>query len=516
MLPRRALISVHDTTELEDLVQRLLSLGVEVVASTRNAQFLREKDVFVRTIGELVGGGAVPTQLEAFDARIFAGIMASEDELPALASFGGHPIDLVVVNLARVEKNANTLDEVLSKAELERPALIRAAAINHARVVVLVRPEDYGRVMKRLIDYDDVPLETRRELAIRALGLLARHEAALGRAASSFDREGAPRATPELLTVVATQASELRAPPRSLQVATFYAEENAPRGSLPTALMYGSGDAALPTAMQLRSSEQALELIAELTSPAVALFSRGRPVVVVVAETVNAAVIQVLRAMPKGLSAPLVVSNQQVDPASAQLLAQAPLETLVAPSVHVDALDVLQAKSDLCIVVTRELPSPTRAGLDLTVVRAGLVAETHDATAAGEVIRGEVVTTRRPTEKELRALELAWKVAKHAPSDAIVRAREDDDGTLRTIGIAASATSRRSAIREALALAAEAATGAVLASDAPVDQLADLNVILDAGILAVAHPGSAADAANVAGSTHVLTMVATGVSHLKA
>jgi phosphoribosylaminoimidazolecarboxamide formyltransferase/IMP cyclohydrolase len=514
MLPRRALISVHDQTNLDDFVQRLLALDVEVVASEDNAAFLKQKGIVVRTIDELVGRGpGFPRKVEALDARVFAGILAAEEHVPGLATIGSGPIDLVAVNLARVTTGPS-LDDALAATEIDRPALLRAAATNYARVIVLVDPDDYGTVLKRLIDYDEVPLEKRRELSIRALSILARYDAALGRASSSFDRDGAPRPTPELFTLVATAATELRSGTNAQQAATFYAEEGAPRGSLPNAIMYGSGDAALPRADQLRDSARAMALVAEHAPPTAALLARGRPVSVAVAATISAAVAAVLRSMPPALSSPLLACNTQIDPSTATLLAQAKLATLVAPSLHVQALDVMQAVPDLCIVATRDLPSPTRTGFDVTVVHAGVIAESRDASADGEVTRGKVVTQRIPTAKELRALELAWKVAKHAPSDAIVIAREDDDGTLRTLAIAAAAPSRRRAIDEALALAGPAAAGAALVSDGPIDDLADLTPILDRGVLAVAHPGSARDAENVARSTHVLTMIATEVSHL--
>ncbi len=525
MLPRRALVSLHDQSHLEDHVRRLLALHVEVVTCQSNAAFLRQKGIEVQTIDALVGRApGLPPRVEALDARIFAGILAAEDELAALATLGSGPIDLVAVDLPRLPQpspsaNDVSLDEVFAATELDRPALLRAAASNYARVIVVTDADDFGRVLKKLIDYQVVTLEVRRELAIRALAVLARYDATLGRTASSFDATGAPRPTPELFTLVATLATELRAEAfGGSRTATFYAEEHAPRGTLPTAIMYGSGDDALPTAGQIREAAKALELIAEWSMPAAALYARGRPVSVVVATSLGAAMARALSDAPAGLSSPLLVVNGQIDPASATMLAQLPaakLRALVAPSLHVEALDVLQSKPGLSILASRELLSPTRAGFDLSRVPAGLVLETRDATAEGEVLHGRVVTQRAPTADELRALEFAWKVAKHAPSDAIVIARREDDGTLRTLGIGAGATSRRSAIDEALTLAGVAAAGCVLTSDGPIDELADLKAILDRGVLAIAHPGSINDVANVGGSSHVLAMIATGVSHLR-
>jgi phosphoribosylaminoimidazolecarboxamide formyltransferase/IMP cyclohydrolase len=508
MIPRRALISVHDPRNLVDLVQRLLDMGTDVIASEDNATFLKQKGVGVRTVDELLGRApGASKRVETLDARIHAGIADEKSTTP---------IDVVVVNLPPVPSPGEPLDAVLAAADLHRPALMQTAATSYARVVVLVDPDEYGRIVQKILDYEEVPLEDRRDLAIRALGILARYVATLGRTASMFDEKGEPRPTPELYARVVERTSDLRGGDNPQQSATLYAEPDARPGALPQAIMYGTGESELPTAAQMRDAARALDLVSEIAAPTATVSARGRPLAVVTAATSAAAVSAALRsAMPMQPSAPLVASNTEIDAATAGKLLRNELHTIVAPSFETAALDAFAEEAGPCVIATRGVPPPTRAGLEAIEIPAGVVLETRDATADGEVANGKVVTQRQPTVNEIRALDFAWKVAKHAPSDAIVIAREDEDGTLRTVGIGAAAPSRRIALEQALTQAGPAAAGAVIASDGPIEQRAEIDLILSRGVLAVVHPGSANDLENVAGGSHVLAMIATGVSHFR-
>jgi phosphoribosylaminoimidazolecarboxamide formyltransferase/IMP cyclohydrolase len=480
IMPRRALISVDDRSGLVDFVQRLIALEFDVAASAANAAFLAEQGMAVR-------------------------VMENEPD--------AGEVDLVVVNLR--SPAGVTFDEVLASADLERAALLREAATRYGRVIVVVDPDDYAMVVKSLLRGGEVPLSQRRALAQRALGALARHDALLARDASCFDDEGHPRSTPGIFTLVEGRTAELRFGDNRWQTATLYAQKGAPRGTLPQAIMYGLGEGEVPSAGQLRDAARARDLVAEIASPASAVLGRGHAVSVVAARTIAAAVREALRGARPGLSAPLLACNAPVDAETAAILAQAGLGTIVVPSLHPDAVEVLQARPGPCVIALRAMPSPTRAGFESTIVDAAVVVQARDATADGEVVRGRVVSQRRPTEKQLRALEFAWKVAKHALSDAVVIAREDDDGTLRTIAIAGGAPSRRSALELAFSLAGPAADGAVLASDGPIEERADMELVVGRGVLAAVHPGNTHDAQNLVDVAHILAAIATGVSHLK-
>jgi phosphoribosylaminoimidazolecarboxamide formyltransferase/IMP cyclohydrolase len=521
MIPRRALISVHDPKNLVDLVQRLLDMGADVVASEDNAAFLRQKGVGVRTVDELLGRPpGAGKRVETLDARIHAGIAYGDtpEDAAALKTLGAAPIDVVVVNLPPPLPAGQPLDAVLGAADLHRPALLQSAATSYARgVVVLVDPDEYGRMVQKILDYEQVPIDDRRDLAIRALATLARYVATLARTASTFDEKGEPRPTPELYARVVERTSDLRGGDNPQQSATLYAEPNARAGTLPQAIMYGTGEAELPSAAQMREAARALDLVAEIATPTATVSARGRPLAVVAAATSAAAVSAALRgSMPMQPSAPLVASNTEIDAPTAAKLLRNELHTIVAPSFETAALDAFAEEAGPCIIATRGVPAPGRAGHEAIEIPSGVVLETRDATADGEVANGKVVTQRQPTVNEIRVLDFAWKVAKHAPSDAIVLAREDEDGTLRTVGIGAAAPSRRIALEQALTQAGPAAAGAVLASDGPIEQRAEIDLILSRGVLAVVHPGSANDVENVAGGSHVLAMIATGVTHFRA
>ncbi|GAC1365802.1 MAG: hypothetical protein NVSMB47_17130 [Polyangiales bacterium] len=198
-------------------------------------------------------------------------------------------------------------------------------------------------------------------------------------------------------------------------------------------------------------------------------------------------------------------------------IGQLRVETVVAPAYDGEAVIALKhARPDLCIVATRALLPPSASDPTMVDVRHGVLVETRDVTGPGEVAAGRVTSAVQPKPDELAALDLAWIVAKHAPSDAVVLARRETDGTTRTLSIATACPSRAYAVDLALSHAGPAAAGAVLASDGPIEDRAVIGRILERGVVAMAHPGGALDAEVIAAGTHVLAVIATGVSHLRA
>jgi len=124
----------------------------------------------------------------------------------------------------------------------------------------------------------------------------------------------------------------------------------------------------------------------------------------------------------------------------------------------------------------------------------------------------KVVTSRQPTEEELRSLLFAWKVCKHVKSNAIVYAR---DG--QSVGVGAGQMSRVDSCKIGAMKAILPLKGTVAASDAFFPFADGVEEIARAGATAVIQPGGSVrdaeviDAANRLG----LAMVFTGVRHFR-
>jgi phosphoribosylaminoimidazolecarboxamide formyltransferase/IMP cyclohydrolase len=516
---RRAFLSVHDKSNLEHFVRSLQALEIEVVATSGTAEFLKEKGILVTPAATYTGSPELfDGTLKTLHPRIHGGMAATDDEgdQAELTAIGGGPIDILAVNLTPVVAQTDVgLDNLLRQVDLGGPSLIRTGVCNYQRVTVLVDPEDYGRVLKQLLDYQRIPEELRRKLAIKAMATLARYDALLGREVTSYDQRGERRPTPELMSLLYERFSDLPSGDNEHQSATMYGGAITPPGTLPQAILYGTGKGEVPTVQQLRDAAMALDLLAEFPEPAVTVVSRRRPVATVVGGTIESAVAAAIKLLGPRLSSGLLATNAQIDPACPPLLRFAPIDALVAPSFHADALPVLQKRDGLCILATRGVLPKDRAGWDLVPIPAGLVVEQRDAVADGEVAQGKVMSQRQPLPAELRALDFAWKVAKYTRSDAIVIARVDSDGTLRTVGVGGGGTTRREAIELALSQAGPAAAGGVVASDGTIDDASDLDVLMKRGIVALAHPGGPKDADIIAAGSNVLALIATGVSHLR-
>jgi phosphoribosylaminoimidazolecarboxamide formyltransferase/IMP cyclohydrolase len=208
----------------------------------------------------------------------------------------------------------------------------------------------------------------------------------------------------------------------------------------------------------------------------------------------------------------IVALNREVDEATARVLVETFLECVVAPSFAPAALDVLRTKKNLRLLATRGWLGPEHAALTFKRVGGGVVVQDRDATGAGEVARGKVVSRRPPTADELATLEFSWRVSKHVKSNAIVLARGEV-----TVGIGAGQMSRVVSVQIACEKAGDRARGSGLASDAFFPFPDGVETAARAGVTAMAEPGgsvkdadviAAADAMNVA-------LVFTGVRHFR-
>ncbi|HEU4532611.1 MAG TPA: bifunctional phosphoribosylaminoimidazolecarboxamide formyltransferase/IMP cyclohydrolase, partial [Polyangiaceae bacterium] len=208
----------------------------------------------------------------------------------------------------------------------------------------------------------------------------------------------------------------------------------------------------------------------------------------------------------------VVALNGPVDGALARALAETFLECVIAPRFDDEALAVLRAKKNLRLLATGPVPPAAAPGLDLRRVAGGLLVQARDASAAGEVGAGRVVSRRAPTEGELHDLDFAWRVCKHVKSNAIVLARG-----AATTGVGAGQSSRVESVRIACAKAGEAARGSALASDAFFPFPDGVEEARSHGVTAFAQPGgSVRDAEVIAAVDRAgAAMIFTGVRHFR-
>ncbi|WP_437768021.1 bifunctional phosphoribosylaminoimidazolecarboxamide formyltransferase/IMP cyclohydrolase [Sorangium sp. So ce281] len=519
---RRALISVSDKTGLLPLARRLAEKGVEILSTGGTQRALADAGVPVIGVEAYTGSPEVMDgRVKTLHPRVHGGILmrgAIDDE--DLARLGGAPIDLVVCNLypfeATVRKPGVTHPEIIENIDIGGPSMVRSAAKNHARVAVVVDPADYDAVLAEIDSQGEVSSATRRRLATKAFAHTAAYDGMVSGYLSSLPEEGEPNAAereayPRFLTLALERAYPLRYGENPHQSGAFYRERGAAAGSLALAESLGAGGKEL-SFNNLVDVDAAFEAVRELAQPAAVVVKHTNPCGVATGDSLAAAYRTARDADAVSAFGGIVALNREVDRAAAEVLVETFLECVVAPAYTPEALEVLRTKKNLRLLATGALLAAEHRELTFKRVGGGLVVQERDASAAGEVRGGRVVTKRAPTEKELDALDLGWRVCKHVKSNAIVLAIPG-----RTVGIGAGQMSRVESVRIACSKAGERARGSVLASDAffPFPD----NVVLAAehGITAVAQPGGSVKDAEVIAAADAagIAMVFTGARHFR-
>ena len=480
---RRALLSVYDKTGVASFAEELRRLDFEIVASGGTAQLLAHEGIPVIPIEELTGfaemlGHRVVTLHPAVHGGILARRSVAEDAAD-LEAHGIEPIDLVCVNLYPFEQTVSRLDvewdEAIEKIDIGGPALLRAAAKNHADVIPVCRPADYARVIAALQD-GDVSVETRRELAARAFTTTAAYDSAV----TQWLARG--EGFPETLVPVLDRAHDLSYGENPHQKAVYYAERGA-RTHLLARVQQLHGK---PLSFNNLNDLSAARLLAlELDGPACVIVKHANPCGVGVAETIEEAYEKALAGDPVSAFGGVVVLNRPVSAALGPRIAEQFVEVLFAPGLDAAAVDALVQKPGVRILDDSERRAADPSEWDYKRVLGGMLVQERDGDPDPldemEIVCGEVAPELWDD------LLFAWTVVKHTLSNAIVIARGG-----QTLGIGAGQMSRVDAVRIAVEKAREhghSLEGATLASDAFFPFADGVQVALDAGIGAIIQPG---------------------------
>ena len=496
-----ALISVSDKTGLEALGPGLAELGWQLLSTGGTARALREAGCEVIQVDHHTGfPEMLDGRVKTLHPKIFAGILAAptEDHTAQLVANGIPAIDLVVVNLypfrETVARAGVTFAEAVEQIDIGGPSLVRAAAKNHARVAVVVDPADYAGVLEELAG-PGIGDDTRRRLALKAFRHTAAYDAAIAAQLPGLAGGGAP--SPSAAVAEALLAAE--------EVGLRYGENPHQRGLLARPRV-ASG---LAGARQHQGKELsynnlgdatgAWRLVWDLPAAGVAVIKHANPCGVGLADDMAEA-FRVARATdPLSAFGGVIAANRQVDAAFAEAVVEQFAEVVIAPSYLPEALEVLASKKNLRVL---EAGPALAAGVVVRDVDGGFLLQDRDVGWDDEV--REVATGRGPTDGELAAMELAWRVVKHVSSNAIVVGAAD-----RILGIGAGQMSRVDAAKIAVAKAAEHGhdlTGAVAASDAFFPFPDGVEALHEAGIRAVIQPGGSIKDAEVVAACDRLGM----------
>ncbi|MBX3578995.1 MAG: bifunctional phosphoribosylaminoimidazolecarboxamide formyltransferase/IMP cyclohydrolase [Rhizobiaceae bacterium] len=521
---RRALLSVSDKTGLVDLAQALARAGVELVSTGGTAAAISAAGIGVRDVSELTGFPEIMDgRVKTLHPSVHGGLLGIRDEPAHAAAMEDHriePIDLLVVNLYPFEAVRAAGGDYAASVEnidIGGPAMLRAAAKNHAYVAVVTDPDDYAPLLTALeLNFGSLSLEFRKKLAAKAFARTAAYDAAI----SGWFADALHIDHPTFRAFGGRLESVMRYGENPHQAAGFYVTGDRRPGVATARQLQGKQ----LSYNNVNDTDAAFELVGEFdpaASAAVAIIKHANPCGAGVGASLTEAYLRALACDPVSAFGGIVAANRPLDAEAAEEIVKTFTEVIIAPAASDEAVAIIAAKKNLRLLVTGGLPDPRAPGTVFKSVAGGLLAQNRD-NAVVDDLELRVVTKRAPTGRELDDLRFAFRVAKHVKSNAIVYAR---DGA--TVGIGAGQMSRVDSSRIAARKAEDAATaagqaepltrGSVVASDAFFPFADGLLSAIEAGATAVIQPGGSMrdDEVIAAADAHGIAMVFTGVRHFR-
>jgi phosphoribosylaminoimidazolecarboxamide formyltransferase / IMP cyclohydrolase len=519
---KRAIISAYRKEGLVELARGLNTRGFEIVSTGGTAEELRKVGLPVVPIAEVTGfPEMLDGRVKTLHPKIHGGILARRalpEHRAALEKHGLVPVDVVVVNLYpfedKVAKGA-TFEEALENVDIGGPTMLRGAAKNFREVAVVVDPADYTLLLEQLDRPEGIDAATRLYLAQKAFRHTARYEAAIaGYFAQVEVRESgygvaeSDEVFPYRFSLSFEKVQDLRYGENPHQRAAFYSDLGSTLYSVASARKLQGKELSFNNIMDL---DAAWRLVTEISDPACVIVKHTNPCGTALGKDTHEAYERAWACDPVSAFGGIVAFNRKVDAATALKIAGVFVEAVIAPGFEAEAKAALAAKKSLRVMDMDTTAIHRVTGFDLRRVMGGLLAQEWDLHVL-EKSGCEVVTKRKPKADEWKALLLAWTVAKHVKSNAIIYAN-----AMQTVGVGAGQMSRVDAARFAALKAVLPLAGTVAASDAFFPFRDGIDEIARAGATAVIQPGGSVKDEEViaAADEHKLAMVFTGVRHFK-
>ena len=540
-VPKRALLSVSDKTGLADFGAGLVRLGFELVSTGGTARTLRAAGLPVTDVAAVTGfPEMLDGRVKTLHPRVHAGLLADRrlsSHREQLVAAAIEPFQLVVVNLypfaAAAEKPGISFDALVEEIDIGGPSMVRAAAKNHASVAIVTSPDRYAAVLAELEATGRVGEGMRSALAVEAFRHTGAYDARIaaelpGRMAAAGvdlpDEPGLPGSAdpyPPTLVVGLEKVETLRYGENPHQQAARYRRPGTSKWAGP----FAQGGTILQgkalSYNNVLDASGADAIARQLRGPACVVVKHTNPCGAAERATLLEAWQVALSGDPVSAYGGVVALTREVDAATAEEMARIFLEVIVAPSYSPEALAIFGRKTNLRVLEDPMLgsadPAPAPDPLGSIRIAGGGVLVTAADVVPDDPSTWKLATTRAPSEREARDLDLAWRLCRGVVSNAIVLVKDGME-----IGLGSGQTSRVDAARQAVAKAIafhgeDSLKGAACGSDAFYPFPDAVQVCLDAGVTAFAQPGGsihdadAIAAAEAAGAA----MLVTGVRHFR-
>ena len=524
---KRALISVSDKSRLIDQAKALHERGVKLVSTGGTHKAIMAAGIPVKDVSELTKfPEMMDGRVKTLHPMVHGGLLGDRDlasHKDAMHDHGILSIDLLIVNLYPFEQavaGGGSYEMCVENIDIGGPAMIRAAAKNHAHVAVCTDAEDVDAVLADMDAHDNQTSGTlRQKLAAKTYARSAAYDASI----ANYFADQMNDMSPPFRAQAGSLKQTLRYGENPHQTAAFYVDGSERPGVATAKQLQGKA----LSYNNINDTDAAYELVAEFgrnsegAKPAVAIIKHANPCGVAVAETFLAAYKAALACDPVSAFGGIVALNGRLDKETATEILKVFTEVVIAPSADEDAIALFAKKKNLRLLIVGDLPDPAAPSLTQRNVGGGILVQDRDN---GYVADSDlkVVTKRKPTDAEMIDLRMAWKVAKHVKSNAIIYVKEGS-----TAGIGAGQMSRIDSARIAARKAEDAqksagwdaprTQGCACASDAFFPFADGMLAAASAGATAIIQPGGSIRDEEVikAADEQGIAMVFTGMRHFR-
>ncbi len=510
MVIKRALISVSDKSGIVDFAIKLHEMGIQIVATGGTAELLKDS-VPVITVSSITKfPEMLDGRVKTLHPYIHAAILAKRipEHMRQLEEHDIVPIDLVVVNLYPFKKTieeSDDLERALENIDIGGVTLIRSAAKNYQDVAMVVNPLRYAEIIEELEEGGDISETTREQLAVEAFLHTAEYDDAISgflqrklRGMEEFPRN---------LSLRYQKIQDLSYGENPHQKAAFYREFDVKESCVANAVQLQGKPLSFNN---IYDANSAFELVKEFEEPAVAIIKHTNPCGAAIGKKISDAYRKAHETDPDSAYGSIVGLNREVDRETAEQIASTFIEVVIAPGFTAEALEILKQRKNLRLLKTPPLTT-SLPGWDMKKVVGGLLVETLDM---GKIDAGQfkVVSKRKPTESEWKAVLFGWRVVKYVKSNAIILVTED-----MAVGIGAGQMSRVDAAKIAIEKSGGRTKGTVLCSDGFIPFRDTVDEAAKVGVTAIVQPGGSVRDSEVTQATdeNKMVMIHTGVRHFR-
>ena len=507
-----ALISVFSKEGLAPVVQKLHEQGVKIYSTGGTEKFISDLGIAVTAVEDIteypsILGGRVKT----LHPKVFGGILNRQDnvnDVKEMAQYAIPQLDLVIVDLYPFEKTVSSgasEEDIIEKIDIGGISLIRAAAKNFKDTVCVSSVSDYAEFLEIISQYNGfTTFQDRKYFAAKAFNISSNYDTAIFNYFNSTQTESENTRKISAFKLSETGGQELRYGENPHQKGFFFGDFEAMFDKLHgKELSYNN----------LLDVDAAVNLMEEFKgeAPTFAILKHNNACGIAQRSTVLESYMAALAGDPVSAFGGILISNSEIDVATANEIHHLFCEVVIAPSYSEKALAILTAKKNRIILVKKEnfLPSTTVR----TCLNGILVQERDNITDSAKILTHS--TNNKPSDNELEDLLFASKVCKHTKSNTIVLAKGK-----QLFASGTGQTSRVDALRQAIEKAKSFnfdLKGAVMASDAFFPFPDCVEIADNAGITAVIQPGgSIKDQASIDYcNENEMAMVFTGTRHFK-